>query len=99
MQTNYINFNIEHIPDNEAMYFILLQNIIHSIDSYAYATFIKNPDSYIVRISLLKAGRTNDLVKQLNTYNNACNLKVSYGKSLKAGNIFFKIDINPKNNP
>lgn len=93
MQTNYINFNIEHIPDNEAMYFVLLQNIIHSIDSYAYVTFIKNPDSYIVRISLLKSGRTNDLVKQLNIFNSSMGLLVSYGKSLKAGNTFFKIDL------
>lgn len=94
MQTNYVNFNIEHIPDNEAMYFVLLQNIIHSIDSYAYITFIKNPDSYIVRISLLKSGRTNDLIKQLNYFNSACHLIVEYGKSLKAGNLFFKINLD-----
>lgn len=94
MQTNYINFNIEHIPDNEAMYFVLLQNIIHSIDSYAYVTFIKNPDSYIVRVSLLKAGRTDDLVKQLNMYNSSMGILVNYGKSLKAGNLFFKISLD-----
>jgi hypothetical protein len=94
MQTNYVNFSIEHIPDNECMYFTLIQNIVHSIDDCSYISIVRNPNSYIVRISMNKAGRTNDLIKQINYFNNACSIIAEYGKSLKAGNLFFKISLS-----
>jgi hypothetical protein len=88
----YKNFDKNHIPDNEAQYFLVLSSIIENIDKYCYFVITKNPDSYMFRIST-SLRIVDPLIKQINAFNTASHIEAIYSKSIKSGNIFFKIPI------
>ncbi len=87
----YKDFSIERMPDNEAAYFRMLESVISSVEDAYYLSITKTPDSYKVRISLEDPEYVNSLVSQVNNLNNAMKIIVSWGKSIKAANIFFSI--------
>lgn len=92
MNTIYQNFDIKHIPDNEAHYFGLLESVISNVDNYCYFTITKTPHSYNFRISTSQS-IVNPLVKQINMLNTASGIAADWAKSMKSGNIFWKIEI------
>lgn len=92
MEILYKNFNKEHIPDNEAHYFDLLASIVENVDKFCYFVITRNPDSYTFRIST-SSRIIEPLIKQLNIFNSASGIHTEYSKSIKSGNIFFKISL------
>ncbi len=85
------NFQIEHIPDNDAAYFTMLRGAIDSVDNFYVLDVTKNPNGYSIRISLSTPNMENVLISQLNNLNNSLFLRVEYSKSVKKGNVFFQI--------
>lgn len=90
MQVEYKNFDILHIPDNEAKYFGMLASIIENIDKFSYFVITKNPNSYTFRVSTSNK-IVEPMIKQINYYNSCASIRTEFSKSIKGGNIFFKI--------
>lgn len=93
MEILYKNFDVSHIPDNEAHYFELLASVVENVDDSGYFVIDKGPAFYTCRISTTQHV-VNPLIKQINIFNTSYGLRVEYSKSIKTGNIFFKIPIN-----
>lgn len=90
MEISYKNFTKDHIPDNEAHYFDLLETLIDSMDSNSYFTIIKNPDDYTFRLSL-SIRKIDHIISHINSLNNAWGIKADFSKSMRSGNIFWSI--------
>lgn len=92
MEIVYKNFDIAHIPDNEAQYFNILSSIIGNIDQFSYFVITKNPNSYTFRLST-SIPIVNPIIKQINLFNNSAGVKAVFSKSMKNGSIFWQIQI------
>lgn len=94
MEVLYKNFDKNHIPDNEAHYFNLIQSIIENIDKHSTFVITKNPRSYTFRLSTSNT-IVNPIIKQINIINTTYGLSdVEFSKSMKSGNIFWQLQIN-----
>lgn len=93
METVYKNFDIHHIPDNEAQYFNILAAIIGNIDKFSYFVITKNPNSYTFRLST-SIPIVNPLIKQINMFNSSAGISAQFSKSMKSGNLFWSIQTN-----
>lgn len=91
MEIKYSNFDIEHAPDNEVVYFSLLSGAVSSVDDFSYMNVTKSPTGYYIRVSMSHPEMTNVLFDQINALNNALHIRVDYSKSAKKANLFFKI--------
>lgn len=94
--TTYGNFLLSHIPDNEVAYFTMLEGAISSVDRHYYLSITSTPTAYNIRITLSAPEMVNSLILQLNTMNNALGIHLEYSKSVKKGNIFFKLNLENK---
>lgn len=92
MIIEYKNFTLNHLPDNEANYFNLLASVVENVDKHSYFVITKNPKDYSFRISTSNR-IIEPLIKQINIYNNSCRIKAEFSKSIKSGNIYFRISI------
>lgn len=92
MEVIYKNFDKEHIPDNEAHYFNLLESVIASVDQYSTFVITKNPASYMFRLSTTQTV-VDPLVTQINSLNSFLGLQADFSKSMKSGNIFWKVQL------
>ena len=92
MQIEYKNFDISHIPDNEAQYFNVLVNVIENIDKFSYFVITRNPKSYTFRLST-SIPIVNPIIKQINLANSAYGIHTEFSKSMKNGNLFWQIEL------
>jgi len=93
MEILYKNFDKEHIPDNEAHYFDLIQSIIENVDKHSIFVITKNPKSYTFRLST-SISIVNSIITQINIINTACGISdVEFSKSMKSGNIFWQLQL------
>lgn len=92
MKVEYKNFDLEHLPDNESRYFKLLEGVVESVDKFCYFVITRNPEYYSFRISTSQR-IIDPLIKQINIFNTFNGLRVHYSKSIKSGNLFFKINL------
>lgn len=72
-------------------YFSLLEGAVSSVDDFATMAITKSPKDYSLRISLTHPEMNDVLFQQINAVNNACHIIVEYSKSVKKGNLYFKI--------
>lgn len=95
MEISKSGFSI--LSENEKIYFSLLESVVSSVDDYSYLTVIKNPDSYLFRISPSDSSLTNLLIREINNLHNLINVELNYSKSMKTSStISFKILLNKK---
>lgn len=93
METLYKNFDKNHIPDNEAHYFDLIQSVIENVDKHSIFVITKNPMSYTFRLST-STHVVNPIIKQINIINTTYGLSdVQFSKSMKSGNIFWQFQL------
>jgi hypothetical protein len=82
------------IPDNDRVYFSLLEAVINSVDELSIGEVVKTPSHYLFRVSPSLSTITNSLVTSLNDFHNSLSLKVEYSKSMKKScNISWKLEI------
>lgn len=92
MVIEYKNFTLNTLPDNEANYFNLLASVVENVDKHSYFVITKNPHDYSFRIST-SSRIIEPLIKQINIFNNSSGITVNFSKSIKSGNVFFKIQL------
>lgn len=86
------NFSTEHIPDNDAAYFSLLEGIVNSVDQYSTMAITKSPETYHFRISPSSPKLINLLIEQLISMNKCMGIMLNFSKSVKsASSISFNI--------
>lgn len=86
------NFSTQHIPDNEAVYFSLLEGVINSVDEYSTATISKSISGYNFRISPSSPSYINSIIKELVNMNKYFGVMLNFSKSSKsASSISFNI--------
>ena len=93
MTVSYRNFDKNHILDNELQYFMVLESIINNIDNHCYFTITRAPNSYNFRIST-SMRIVDPIIKEINSFNTNSGIKAEFSKSMKSGNIFWKIQLN-----
>lgn len=96
MSVEYKHFGI--INDNEHRYFLLLEEVISSIDNDATVVFIHNPEKYLVRISTSERIYINPIISLINNIFSMVNIHLTWSKSMKSGNISFFFPIFAGNN-
>lgn len=72
------------LTDNEENYISLLSASLESIDEFCCLVVVKNPKSFLFRISPSEAVLIPSLVKSIIEVNNLFNIKVDFSKSMKS---------------
>lgn len=81
--TIYLKDIIGKLPDNDLLYFKLLEGLINSHDNLSQCEIRKSPDCYYFRIVPTLPEILSDLINNINDLHNTLNLKVEYSKSMK----------------
>lgn len=71
------------LPENEATYFSHLEGIISSVDELANVEIIKNPTSYMFRITPSTPKYSQPLLKSLLDFHNLLGIHLELSKSIK----------------
>lgn len=81
--TIYLKDVIGNLPDNDLLYFKLLEGLINSHDNFCECEIRKSSDCYYFRLVLTLPEVMHNLIESINDLHNTLSLKVDYSKSMK----------------
>ena len=79
----YLKDIVGTLPDNDLMYFKVLEGLLNSHDEQCECEVRKTTESYFFRIVLTLPDSLEDIIEHLNLLHTSLNLRVDYSKSMK----------------
>lgn len=83
MEIEKTNFSVNHILDNEAAYFSLLEGAVNSVDQHCTIAVTRTPQGYTFRISPSSPKYINVLIEQLTQLSKFFGIMLNFSKSIK----------------